>query len=329
MAALRREHGRLSCSPKDWPGISVVVPVYQSADTLHELVDRIGSTLAVLGPFEVILVDDGSHVETWTVISELSTQLPQVTGVRLGRNYGQHNALVAGVRAAAFPIIVTMDDDLQNPPEEIPRLVTTLLQEDLDVVYGVPDRVEQSIPRKLAGRLTRLALNNGLGVESAPVVSSFRAFQTRIRDAFASELGTNVSLDALLTWGGGRFGSTRVRHDPRSSGKSNYTFGKLLRFAIDTTTGYSTVPLQAASILGLVTAVFGLGVLILVTVRPIVSGESVPGFPFLAAIIAIFSGTQLLTLGIIGEYLSRMHFRIMRKPTYVIRETTRGESGQS
>ena len=305
-----------------WPGVSVVVPVYQSVSTLPNLVERVNSTLAALGEYEILLVDDGSADCTWTAVSDLSERWPQVTGVRLGRNFGQHNALVAGLRAASMPVTVTIDDDLQNPPEEIPQLVNALLRDNLDVVYGVPEQVAQSFPRRLAGRMIRHALKRGLSVESAPTVSSFRAFRTRNRDAFARDLGSNVSLDALLTWGGSRYGSVTVRHDARAVGTSNYTFGKLLRFAIDTTTGYSTAPLQAASILGLATALFGLAILIFVVGRLIITGESVPGFPFLAASIAIFSGVQLLTLGIIGEYLARMHFRVMGKPTYVIRETT-------
>ena len=306
-----------------WPGISVVVPVYMSSETLPDLVRRIHEALAPLGMYEILLVDDGGEGATWRTIRDLGTEWPQVVGLRLSRNYGQHNALIAGIREASYPITVTIDDDLQNPPEEIPALVEMLLSGDLDVVYGVPERVEQSVLRRLAGRITRLALSTGLGVTAAPDVSSFRAFFTRARDAFASDLGTNVSLDALLTWGGGRFGSIRVRHDPRQLRASDYTFGQLVRFAVDTTTGYSTLPLQVASILGLVTAVFGVGVLTLVVVRPLISGESVPGFPFLAATIAIFSGVQLFTLGIIGEYLARMHFRIMRKPTYVVSKIMR------
>lgn len=312
----------------EWPGVSVVVPVFQSTDTLRLLIDRLAAALAPLGAYEVILVDDGSQDPTWRAVEELSARWPQVHGVRLSRNYGQHNALLAGIRRASFPLTVTIDDDLQNPPEEIPRLVHTLLSGNLDVVYGVPDRAEQSVPRRLAGKITRIALRKGLGVDTALDVSSFRAFRTRTRDAFASDLGTNVSLDALLTWGSGRFSSLHVRNDPRMSGTSNYTFGKLLRFSLDTTTGYSTIPLQVASILGLATAAFGLAVLVVVIVRPLISGDSVPGFPFLAATVAIFSGAQLLTLGVIGEYLARMHFRIMRKPTYVISETTANEPDQ-
>ena len=304
-----------------------MVPAYRSGEALRSLVESVDATLALLGQYEIIIVDDGSPDETWAVIEELAADRNTVRGMRLSRNYGQHSALVAGVRAAVFPVTVTIDDDLQNPPKEIPRLVAELFASNLDVVYGVPERVEQSLPRRIAGRATRMALKSGLGVDAAPSVSSFRAFRTRIRDAFAGDLGTNVSLDALLTWGGSRFGSIVVTHHPRCAGTSNYTFRKLLRFALDTTTGYSALPLQAASLLGLATALFGLVVLVFVTVRPVISGQSVPGFPFLAATIAIFAGVQLLTLGVIGEYLARMHFRVMNKPTYLVGMTTeqRGE----
>lgn len=298
----------------------MVVPVFRSTDSLVALVDRVGQVLRPMGEYEVILVDDGSPAATWEAITGIVARTPQVRGVRLGRNFGQHSALVAGVRQARYPITVTIDDDLQNPPEEIPRLLAALEEGDLDVVYGVPEQMQQSLPRRLAGRITRKALGSGLGQDAALDFSSFRAFRTRGRDAFASDLGTNVSLDALLTWGASRFGSIRVRHDLRAEGTSNYTYRRLLRFAIDTTTGYSTAPLQFASLLGFATSFLGFLALVWVVIVPLVIGRSVEGFPFLASTIAIFSGVQLLTLGIIGEYLARMHFRVMRKPTYVIRE---------
>ena len=303
-------------------GLSVVVPVFNTRQSLTELVLRTREACAGLGPLEILLVDDGSSTPTWTQIQQLSREFNFVRGMRLGRNFGQHNALLAGIRAAQMPTIVTIDDDLQNPPEEIPRLLEQLQSGEYDVVYGVPDRVEQSFFRRVAGRLTRWSLKSGLGVNPALNVSSFRIFNTNIRESFANDLGTNVSVDALLSWGSSRFGAITVKHDQRKEGKSNYSFGKLLRFAIDTTTGYSTVPLQIASVLGLATAGFGLCILFYLTIRPLVTGESVPGFPFLAATIAILSGAQLTTLGVMGEYLARMHFRIMRKPTYVVSEVT-------
>lgn len=303
-------------------GVSVIVPVFHSGATLPELVDRIRSTLANYMRYEIILVDDGSTPDTWFAISELAKSNAHILGVRLGRNYGQHNALVAGVRQARFAICLTLDDDLQNPPEEMPKLIEHLLLNRLDVVYGVPDRPEQHVLRRMAGKLTRYALKSGLGVDQAPAVSSYRAFYSSIREAFSSDIGTNVSLDALLTWGSSRFGTVNVKHDRRLVGKSNYSFRRLLRFAVDTTTGYSATPLQAASIIGFLVAFAGFLSLVWVVGRPLVTGQSVPGFPFLASMIAVFSGVQLATLGVMGEYLARMHFRIMRKPTYLIVEMT-------
>ena len=132
-----------------------------------------------------------------------------VVGVRLSRNFGQHNALIAGLRHARYDVSVTIDDDLQNPPEEIPRLLACLEEEHLDVVYGVPTNVEQSLWRRMSGRMTRRAMRTVLGMKNAPDVSSFRAFRTRLRDAFSGNLGTNVALDALLSWG-----TTQIRLDP-------------------------------------------------------------------------------------------------------------------
>lgn len=309
-------------------GISVVVPVYKSTGSLTSIVERLVGTLDPLGPYEVLLVDDGSPSETWEIISNLSKHWDHVQGLRLGRNYGQHSALVAGVRTANLPITVTIDDDLQNPPEEIPRLVAHLVQNDLDVVYGVPQKTKQSVGRVLAGKGIRKILGNGLGADAASEISSFRAFRTQSREAFSSDLGVNVSLDALLTWGNSKYGSVIVRHDAREFGGSNYSFRKLLRFSIDTITGYSAVPLQLASLLGFLTSIFGFGVLIYVVAIPLMSGQSVQGFPFLASTIAIFAGVQLLTLGVLGEYLARMHFRIMRKPTYFVAEMTQPKAGQ-
>jgi glycosyltransferase involved in cell wall biosynthesis len=296
------------------PGVSVVVPVYRSGLSLGPLVERVS---AVLGdrPFEIILVDDGSPAETWTVVRDLADRHPAVVGMRLGRNFGQHNALVAGARKARFPITVTIDDDLQNPPEEIPTLLDALV-DDVDVVYGTTPAAAQDRWRRLAGSLSRWAMAGALGAENAARMSAFRAFRTSLRGAFGGEIGPSVSLDALLSWGTSRFRSVTVEHHPRSEGSSNYTFRRLLRFAIDTATGYSTLPLQIATTLGVVMSGFGVVVLVWVVGRLLISGESVPGFPFLASVIAIFSGAQLLTLGIMGEYLARMHFRLMKKPTY-------------
>ena len=214
-----------------------------------------------------------------------------------------------------------MDDDLQHPPAEIPRLLA-LLDADFDVVYGTPKKEEHGLLRTLASQMTKLALQKSMGAETARNISAFRAFHTRLRDAFVDYRSPFVSIDVLLTWGTTRFTAVPVRHDPRQSGTSNYTFMKLLTHAFNMMTGFSAVPLQLASFLGFACALFGLLVLIYVIGRYLVLGYSVPGFPFLASIIAIFSGAQLLALGVIGEYLARMHFRMQDRPPYTIGETS-------
>ena len=301
-------------------GLSIVVPVYQSTNTLSELVRRIESTLCC--NFEIIFVDDGSRQETWDLLQKLSSV--SVRCLRLSRNYGQHAALLAGVRAARYGTIVTLDDDLQNPPEEIPTLVAGLTS-GVDVVYGVNTQVKQNLWRRYSSRIIKAVFAKTLGFESAISMSSFRVFRTRLREGFAGELGPHVSIDSLLTWSTSRFLAIEVEHHPRREGKSNYTFRKLLRFMLDTATSYSIRPLRLATSIGFITTLFGLLLLLWVVGNAIFVGDSVPGFPFLAASIAVFSGVQLVVLGILGEYLGKIHFRAMNKPTFSVSETTQDQ----
>lgn len=302
--------------------ISVLIPVYRSETTLPPLIKRLANTLsAIQTDYEVILINDGSPDRSWEIICGLAKDYPFIQGINLTRNFGQHNALLCGIRAARKDIIVTIDADLQNPPEEIPRLVAKL-DEGYDVVYGVPQKKQHGLMRLLASWMVRITLKSALNVESAFQGSSFRAFRARLRNAFDSFNGPSVSLDVLLTWGSTRLCSIPVKHETRPAGESSYSFIKLFAHCFDVLTGFSTLPLQIASLIGFFFTLFGVGVFVYVVGRYLILGYSVPGFPFLASIIAIFSGAQLFALGIIGAYLARIHFRIMNRPTYVVRSTT-------
>ncbi|MDB5320442.1 MAG: glycosyl transferase [Phycisphaerales bacterium] len=307
-------------------GISVVVPVYNSEPTLELLLGRLAGVLetaAGAGAFEVIFVNDASRDRSWEVVTRLSANHPWVMGIDLMRNYGQHNALLCGIRAARFDTIVTLDDDLQNPPEEVPKLIAKM-GDGFDVVYGKPRQMRHGLWRNLASRVTKLMLRPAMGGEVAGNVSAFRAFRTHLRRAFANYQGSYVSIDVLLTWGTTRFAVTPVDHQSREVGVSNYTFRKLLTHALNMMTGFSTVPLQLTSLLGFACTLLGVLLLIYVLVRYLVAGTSVPGFPFLASVIAIFSGAQLFALGIMGEYLARIHLRTMDRPTFAVRDRTGG-----
>jgi undecaprenyl-phosphate 4-deoxy-4-formamido-L-arabinose transferase len=303
--------------------VSIVVPVYNSEGSLSLLVERLQPVVAAhTSASEIILVNDDSRDHSWDVIKRLADDHPNVRGINLMRNYGQHSALLCGIRAAQYDIIVTLDDDLQNPPEEIPRLLTKL-DEGYDVVYGTPQHEQHGLWRDLASQVTKLALQSTMGAKTARNVSAFRAFRTPVREAFAQFQGPYVSIDVLLTWGTSRFAAIPVQHDPRQIGRSNYTLRKLIIHTVNMATGFSTLPLQLASLIGFALTLFGIGVLIYVLgVRYLILGGALPGFPFLASIISIFSGAQLFALGIIGEYLARMHFRLMDRPSYNIRAKT-------
>jgi glycosyltransferase involved in cell wall biosynthesis len=303
--------------------ISAIVPVYRSAPILPDLYGRLTAALALLAErYEIILVEDCGGDDSWPVIESLAERDDRVHGIRMSRNFGQHNALLCGIRAAKYSTIVTLDDDLQNPPEEIAKLVA-LLSDDVDVVYGTPETEQHGFLRDQGSRITKLALQSAMSADTARNVSSFRAFRTRIREGFAAYRGPYVSIDVLLTWGTTKFSHVRVRHEPRAAGQSNYTFRTLVTHAFNMMTGFSTLPLQIASVIGFLFTIFGFGILVFVLGTYIANGgSSVPGFAFLASIIAIFSGAQLFALGIIGEYLARMHFRTMDRPTYLVRQVT-------
>jgi undecaprenyl-phosphate 4-deoxy-4-formamido-L-arabinose transferase len=215
-----------------------------------------------------------------------------------------------------------MDDDLQNPPEEIPRLLAKLA-EGFDVVYGFPERESHGIGRDVASRITKFTLHKAMGVDVANHVGSFRAFRSRAREAFADFRGPFVSVDVLLSWGAANFAAIPVSNPPRAIGKSTYTVRKLIVHAMNLVTGFTTMPLQFASLAGFAFALFGLCLLLVVLGRYLLHGERVAGFPFLASALSIFSGVQLFSIGIIGEYLSRMHVRLQDKPTYVVRSISR------
>ncbi len=301
--------------------LSVVIPVYNSASILPELLCQLTALLSSIAvDFEIILVNDGSTDDSWEVICSLARKYPNMlSGINMMRNYGQHNALLCGIRAAGKELIITMDDDLQHPPEEI-QLLLEKLREGYDVVYGTPREEQHGIWRDLASYVTKTALKGAMGADTARRASAFRAFRCQVRDAFADYRSPYVCIDVLLTWGTTRFAFVYVRHDPRAVGNSNYTFKKLLVHALTMMTGFSVMPLQVASVMGFVFALFGCLILGYVVIRYLLEGGSAPGFPFLASIISIFSGAQLLAIGIIGEYLARMHFRMMERPSYVVQQ---------
>jgi undecaprenyl-phosphate 4-deoxy-4-formamido-L-arabinose transferase len=297
--------------------LSIVVPVYRGEHVIESLVTQLSRTVPALAQqYEIILVNDGSPDNSWSLIQDLTREYECVRGIRMMRNYGQHNATLCGVRAARYDVVVTMDQDLQHPPEEIPHLLKKL-EEGYDVVYGAPRKLPQSFWRNVLTAGIKWILAKVIGLPSVHNVSAFRAFRTNLREAFVNFQGPSLILDVLLSWGTTRFTSVHV--DIAPADRSNYSFTMLVRTAMLILIGYSTLPLRFASWIGFAMTLFGLGVFIYVLVVYFTAG-SPPGFPFLASMIALVSGAQLFALGIFGEYLARMFDRSMDRPPYVIQE---------
>ncbi|MEL6524897.1 MAG: glycosyltransferase family 2 protein [Chloroflexota bacterium] len=306
--------------------ISVVIPVYRGALTISELAEQLDEALpTITDTYEVIMVEDRGGDDSWEVIQTLSEKYTRLRGIKLMRNAGQHAALLCGIRSAQYEVVVTMDDDLQHPPSQIAPLLAKL-QEGHDVVYGVPADRQHTAGRSLGSFLIRYSLGSAMGVNTARYVSAFRIFRTYLRDAFANYESPYVSIDVLLSWGTKDFSHTYVEHRAREIGESGYTFRKLVNLAITMLTGFSVLPLRFASYLGFALTLFGVLMLIyIIPIRYLLYGtglSDVPGFTMLASLVTIFSGTQMFTIGIIGEYLARMHFRLMNKPPYTVHIAT-------
>lgn len=307
------------------PGVSVIVPVFNSQDTLEDLVSRVSAVLGESGRrFEILLVNDGSADKSWEQIVEISRTNMAVRGIDLRRNYGQHNATLCGLRHARYTISITMDDDLQHPPSEIPKLLEQI-DRGWDVVYGRAGQRFHSNIRDRMSTVTKAFVGRATGLRRVVEQSPFRAVRTEIRTAFDGYMGPDLLLDVLLGWGTERFCSVAVAHHARSRGRSHYTLKRLFDMGLLALTAYSTAPLRLASWIGLAMTVFGLGVLLYVILLRVFFG-SIPGFPFLASLISIFGGAQLFTLGLFGEYLTRIFNRALGRPTYAIRMTTQGNS---
>lgn len=309
--------------------VSVVIPCYRSESTLRELVARLLETLGrlavdgVVGAYEIILVVDGSPDGSEDVARTLAEGSARVSTMALRRNFGQHNALVAGIRVARHEVVVTLDDDLQHPPEEIALLLQELEDPAVDLVYAVPEVEEHGALRSLASRSVKAALRLS-GIKNAAWVGAFRAFRTDLREGFSAVNDAHVNLDVLLSWITTRVRPVRVRMDQRTHGRSSYGFRRLARHTLNMVTGYGTAPLKLATWLGFALGLLGAVMLVIVLVRFLIQETTVPGFTTLAALISLFAGAQMVSIGIIGEYLGRQHFRSMSRPMYVVRDVFPG-----
>jgi len=301
--------------------VSVVVPCFRGDETLPELCRRLTTTLESLDvEFEILLVDDSGRAAMWRCIEGLARGDGRVRGLQLTRNFGQHNATVCGFRHASGRWVVTLDEDLQNPPEEIPTLLDCQGASGADVVYGTPRVRQGPLWRTLASRaimtIPRSVMRIGFDI------SAFRLIDGRIAAEVARNERYDIILDICLSWITDRISSVEVRHDSRRGSPSAYTLSRLTTVFFNLLFNYATFPLRLAAVSGIALSMVALLLGGAVLVSRVIGHVTVPGWASLAAGVAFSAGLTLVTIGILSEYVLRMFLRINQKPQSVLRSAT-------
>jgi undecaprenyl-phosphate 4-deoxy-4-formamido-L-arabinose transferase len=308
--------------PLPAPEISVVIPVFNEEENLRELGERLIRTLTNMGrPYEIIFVDDGSTDASWQLLTDLNSKYPQnVRALQFHRNFGQHQAIFAGFQAAKGQVMVTLDADLQNPPEEIPRLVAKL-DEGYDTVGGWREHRQDSIFRRLPSQLVNTVMSRVTGVKLRDYGCMLRAYRRSVIDSINQCQESSSFIPALANLFAQRVAEIPVGHAERERGTSKYGIFKLLRLNFDLMTGFSNLPIHLVGFMGVAIALLGLFFGAFLLLRRLFLGPEVEGVFTLFAILFVFVGLNTLGLALIGEYVGRIYREVRGRPRFVVRQT--------
>ena len=304
-----------------------MVPVYNGAASVGELVDAL-SQLRIDGGLEIVLVNDGSRDNSREVCRELvaNARVP-LTLLDLSRNFGEHNAVMAGLRQARGRFIITMDDDLQNPPEEVAKLFEHARNGDYDVVYTHYARKEHAAWRNLGSALTNRCADWLIDKPKGLYLSSFRCISSFARDQIVTYAGPYPYVDGLLMQTTQNIGRLEVLHLPRAVGRTNYTLRRLIRLFLSMFLNFSVMPLRLAALSGFAMSALGLAGFVFVLFEAIF-GETPSGWASLMSAFLLLAGVQLIILGLMGEYLGRLYLTVNRKPQAIVRDVWRSDGAE-
>ena len=296
----------------------VVIPVYNSEAIVGETIGRTTSFFDQRElRYELILINDGSWDDSWKIISEKARRLPHVTAINLLKNYGQHNANMCGFKHTRGDFVITMDDDLQNPPEEIPKLLTAFT-DDIDLVTTVNKKRQDGLLRVTGSKFLRGFGQMLFGKSVKLNLSSFRAMRRSVIDKIETCRDRSRYMAVLMSWMGLPSVEIEVEHHPRKKGTTKYSFLTLFKLSWDLVTGYSNFPLRLVTYMGLFGAFMGFLMMAFLLYQRIANGILIEGFVVLSAVFAFFAGVQLLSIGFLGEYLGRVHSQIQGRPDYIV-----------
>jgi polyisoprenyl-phosphate glycosyltransferase len=299
---------------------SVVIPLYNEQDNVRELVDRLVPVLERSDEgFEIVFVDDGSRDQTSDVVRVAAAADPRVKLVRFSRNYGQEAAVQAGILHASGRWIIQMDGDLQNPPEELEKLLAKR-DEGYEVVYGVRTKRRDPLHRVLASRMMVWFMRSVLDIELPSDVTTFRVIEGRTARLIAGLPEKKKFFSALAVWTGARATTVAVEHAARTRGVTKYNLGKLVNHTFDLMVGFSTRPLRIIGVGGAIIALLGLGFGLFRIVQKLLGADITMGFTSLFSAIVILGGLQLIALSVIGEYIARIFIQTQDRPLYNIAE---------
>lgn len=313
--------------------LSIVIPVYNGADSITALVQEL-STLVIADPaypqgMEIVLVVDGSPDNSLAVCRDLCARIKTpITVLNLSRNFGEHNAVMAGFAAARGAYIINMDDDLQNPPEEIIKLWRYTKDNDFDVVYTRYAEKQHAGWRNLGSQFTNWCADLLLDKPKGVYLSSFRCMNAFTAKSLLMYTGPFPYIDGLIMQITHNIGSIAVKHLPRSGGTSNYTLARLLRLFMSMFLNFSIIPLRIASLTGAVVGITGFIALVWILAEAL-GGGTPRGWPFMMASLLFLTGTQLIMFGLMGEYIGRMFLTTNKRPQYVIRDVISNEQRNS
>ena len=300
------------------PKISIVVPVYNEESLVEELVSRLKSVCDGLNrSYEIVIVDDGSDDGSFEKLKRIKETDEALRLIRLTRNFGQQSAVLAAFRMSQGDIVVQLDSDLQNPPEEIPKLLTALT-DDIDLVTTVHKKRQDGLLRVIGSKFLR-GFGQMLFGESVKLnLSSFRAMRRSVIDKIETCRDRSRYMAVLMSWMGLPSVEIEVEHHARKKGETKYSFLTLFKLSWDLVTGYSSFPLRLVTYMGLFGAFMGFLMMAFLLYQRIANGILIEGFVVLSAVFAFFAGVQLLSIGFLGEYLGRVHSQIQGRPDYIV-----------